>query len=120
VRLGPNPTLSERGLAFALANAMFARTLLPLTTFPSNDHGQLPAALRLARLRTEVAVVRSLADHIERLASPRQVDGVSEQLIEEMARLGRLLSEAAGEVTTAPAQDETEDHQNPGPAMGAT
>ena len=91
---------------------MFACTLPPVTTLASHDHSQLPAALRLARLRTEVAVVRTLADHIERLASPRQADGLSEQLIEEMARLGRLLFEAAGELAKAPEPDDTED-QNP-------
>jgi hypothetical protein len=92
------------------ATTMFAPTLPPVTALASHDRGQLPAALRLARLRTEVAVVRTLADHVERLVNPRQADGLSEQLIEEMGRLGRLLFEAAGELTKAPAPDDSESH----------
>jgi hypothetical protein len=67
-----------------------------LTALESNDEDQLAAELRLVRLRAQVAVVRTVADEIDRLARPSDVDGLGEQLIAEMARLGSQLFEAAG------------------------
>jgi hypothetical protein len=61
----------------------------------SHDDGLLNAELRLARLRSQVAVVRTIADHVERLARPPEADGLKGQLVEEMARLGCCLVEAA-------------------------
>jgi hypothetical protein len=78
---------------------MLASSLPPVTALPSHDRGQLPTEVRLARVRAEVAVVRTLADHIELLVGRRQVDGLSEQLIEEMGRLGHLLFETAADLT---------------------
>ncbi len=86
---------------------MFKPNLPAVTTLESNDDDQLTAELRLARLRTEVAVVRTLADQIELLVSPRHADGLSGQLIEEMARLACLLFEAASELTRSPAPEDT-------------
>ena len=86
---------------------MFARILPTLTTLESNDDGRLTAELRLGRLRTQVAVVRTLADQIELLVRPHHVDGLSEQLVEEMARLGCVLFEAAAELTTSPAREDS-------------
>lgn len=60
-----------------------------------NDDGRLAADPRLRRLRSQVAVIRALADEIEVLARPKDADGLSEQIIEEMARLGCRLLEAA-------------------------
>jgi hypothetical protein len=42
----------------------------------SNDDRQLAMDLRLARLRTQVAVVRALADQIELLVRPQHVDAM--------------------------------------------
>ncbi len=51
-------------------------------------------------LRLQIAFLRGLLDEIERvtLAAPRE-ENVSEQVIEELARLGRLSLEAASELT---------------------
>jgi hypothetical protein len=61
----------------------------------------LTAGLGLARLREQVAVVRTIADHADYLAQPENADGFSEQLIEEAARLGCRLLEAAAAMTTS-------------------
>lgn len=39
---------------------------------------------------------KARADHVERLARPPEADGLKGQLVEEMARLGCCLVEAAG------------------------
>jgi hypothetical protein len=80
---------------------MFASSLPPVTTLESHD-GRPPADERLARVRAEVAIVRTLVDHIERLTDPGQADALSQQLIEEMGRLGGLWFETAGELTKTP------------------
>jgi hypothetical protein len=72
-----------------------------LATLESNDDSQLAAELELARLRAQVAIVRTLADHIEYFARPGDTCGLSEQLIEEMARLARRLFDATTSITTA-------------------
>ena len=78
-----------------------------LAVLESNDNRQPSLELQLARLRAQVAVVRTLADHIEHFARPDNTDGVSEQLIEEMARLGCRLLEAAASMTRALAPKES-------------
>jgi len=73
-------------------------TYIPsLAALQSEDDGQLAAELRLARLRTQAAVLRSLADYIEQLARPEDSDGLGAQTIEEMERLGSLLLQSAGQ-----------------------
>jgi hypothetical protein len=72
-----------------------------LTALESGNDDWLAAELELARLREQVAVVRTIADHADYLAQPGNVDGFSEQLIEEAARLGCRLLEAAAAMTTA-------------------
>jgi len=67
-----------------------------LAAIESDDNGRLVAEFRLARLRAQAAVVRALADHVEYLARSGDADGLSSQVIEEMARLGCRLLEAAG------------------------
>jgi hypothetical protein len=67
----------------------------------------LAAELRLARLRTQVAILRTLADHIDDVARPRDADGLSSQLIEEMTRLGCRLIEAAASMTSLPCSDDS-------------
>jgi len=92
---------------------MFEFKLPSVVTLESNDDRQLSAELRLARVRTQVAVVRTLADEIELLVRRRLVDGLSEQLVEEMARLGCQLVETAAELTRVPAAEDTGVHRRP-------
>lgn len=70
-----------------------------LETLQSNDDDQLTAEFRLARLRAQVAVVRTLSNHIERFARAENAEGLSDQLTEEVARLGFRLLEAAASLT---------------------
>jgi hypothetical protein len=55
-----------------------------------------PKHLPLAALRSQVAVVRALADEVDSLSRLGDADGLPDQLIEELARLGcRLLDQAS-------------------------
>ncbi len=72
-----------------------------------NDSTWLVAEVRLARLRSQVAVVRALADQVEYLTRPGRTDELRDQVIEEMARLGCLLLEAAGSLAGASPEDPT-------------
>jgi hypothetical protein len=83
------------GLAIASHETMLAH-VPSLEVLESDDNGRLVAELRLARLRSQVAIVRALADYVECLAQSGDADGLSSQIIEEMARLGCRLLEAAG------------------------
>jgi hypothetical protein len=51
------------------------------------DDATSSAELRLFRLREQVAVVRAIADHVDEIARPGDVDDLGEQLIEEATRL---------------------------------
>jgi hypothetical protein len=76
--------------------------ILPsIAALTSNNDGPLTAELRLAELRAQLAVVRTLADHIEHLARPGDTEGLGEQLVEEMARLGCRVLEAAAALAGA-------------------
>jgi hypothetical protein len=86
---------------------MSTPALPSVSTLRSNDDGRLDAELRVVRLRTQVAVVRTLADEIECVVSPHQLHGLSDQLVEEMARLGRRLFEEAAELTRSPGPEDT-------------
>jgi hypothetical protein len=77
-----------------------------LSAMESNDDGRLAAELRLDRLRSQAAIIRTLADHVEHLARPADADGLGEQLIEEMARLGCRLLEAAASLTESRRSDD--------------
>jgi hypothetical protein len=66
-----------------------------LAALTSDDDAGLSAELRLGQLRSQVAVIRTLADHVEHLARWGNVDGLREQIIEEMGRMGGRLLEAA-------------------------
>jgi hypothetical protein len=74
-----------------------------LAALEADDDGRLVAELRLARLRSQAAVVRTLADHVEYLSRAGDADGIGDQLVEEMAQLACRLLEAAG--TLARSQD---------------
>jgi hypothetical protein len=67
-----------------------------ITALEGYDDGRLVTELRLARLRSQTAVVRALADQVEYLSRAGDADGVGDQLIEEMAQLGCRLLEMAG------------------------
>jgi CheY-like chemotaxis protein len=80
-------------------------------TMPSNipslagphDGGCLPLERRCERIRSQVAIIRALADHAEALSRAVDADAVADQLVEEMFRLGcRLLEAAASLATSAP------------------
>jgi len=81
---------------------MQAHTYPSLATLESNDDDQLTAELRLSRLRAQLAVVRAVADEIDRLSRPSDGDGLGEQLIDEMTRLGRELFDSAAALTRSP------------------
>jgi hypothetical protein len=60
---------------------------------------------RSVNLRSQVAVVRALADQVEQLSLAADADGLGTQMVEEMARLGcRLLETAAALAETAPGE----------------
>jgi type II secretory pathway component PulM len=50
---------------------------------------------QLKHVRTQAAAVRAVADHAEQLARAATIDRITEELVEEMARLGCRLLEAA-------------------------
>jgi hypothetical protein len=67
-----------------------------LSALESLDDDRLAAELRLARVRSQAAVVRALADHAEHLGLTADIEAVGEQLIEETARLRCRILELAG------------------------
>jgi hypothetical protein len=67
----------------------------------ARDEAALEATLRLARLRRQAAVVRTLADQVERVSRPGDADALGNQLIEEVARLGCRLVEGVGPLVDA-------------------
>ena len=73
-----------------------------LAVLESKDNRRLAAGLRRAPLRTQAAAIRGVAGHAERLARAADVAGREAQLVEEMARLGSLLLEAAVALTKLP------------------
>jgi hypothetical protein len=77
--------------------------LIPsLASLESNDDDLLATELWFVRLREQVAVVRTIADHIDHFAEPGNADGLREQVLEEMTRLGCRLLEAAAAMTRTP------------------
>jgi hypothetical protein len=73
----------------------------------STQDGPLAAGgSRLVNLRSQAAVVRTLADQVEQLSRAADFDGLGGQLVEEMARLGcRLLEAAAALADASPVED---------------
>jgi hypothetical protein len=77
-------------------------THLPsVTALESNDDDRIAAELRLARLRSQLAVVRTVADHVEQFSGAADADGLGQQLVEEIARLAARVLEAASGLTAA-------------------
>lgn len=68
-------------------------TFRPASTEPS------PASSSLRALRSQAAFVRSLLDEVERLAPSSAVgEALSEQIVDEIARLGSRSLQAAAEL----------------------
>jgi type II secretory pathway component PulM len=83
---------------------MPAHRLSLITSWPVD--GVRVAPKHLGRLRSQVAVVRALADEVDRLSRAGDADAPGDQLVEEMARLGCRLLETAGTLAEAqPAED---------------
>jgi hypothetical protein len=74
---------------------MFTCILPSIDAVQSNNDARPTAGLRIAELRVQLALVRTLADHIDHLVRPRDIKAAREQLFEEMARLGCRLFETA-------------------------
>ena len=53
----------------------------------------------LSSVRSQAAFVRALLDEVERVAPPGSEDAVTEQLVEELARLGCRFLEVASALT---------------------
>lgn len=53
----------------------------------------------LHECRIQAAVVRALLDEVERIENPRTREDITDQLVEELARLGGRLLEAASAMT---------------------
>jgi hypothetical protein len=66
-----------------------------------------------------VAVIRTLADRAEHLARLGEADELSEQLIEEIARLGCRLLEAAASLTKSPRSEDSGVFARPAPSGSA-
>jgi ribosomal protein L29 len=90
------------GVTVAVRKSMLAPTKLFLVPSEPKDEDCQATELQLTRLRAQVAIVRMLTDQIEHFARAKHIDGLSEQLIEEMRRLGCRLIEAAASMTRAP------------------
>jgi hypothetical protein len=78
-----------------------------LDALESNDDERLRAELQLARLRSQVAVVRTIADEVEVLARPRDADGLRAQLVDEMSRLGCRLFESLASLAEPASSEES-------------
>jgi len=94
---------TDRRMDQQLLDVVVMPALVPSLAAPeSNDDGVLAAEHRLAGLRRQAAVVRTIADHVGELARPRDAEGLRAQLVEEMARLGCRLLEAAAALSESP------------------
>jgi hypothetical protein len=69
--------------------------VLSVAALQSSPDGPVAANPRLVNVRSQVAVVRALADQVEQLSRVADVDGLGPQIVEEMARLGGRLLDAA-------------------------
>jgi hypothetical protein len=59
-----------------------------LATLDANDDELFAAELRFGRFRSQVAVLRRLADEVEQLGPPREFDTSGQELMEEITQLG--------------------------------
>ena len=89
------------GPALASSRATCPRSVPPFSVLES--HEVVAVQARLVRVRSQVAIIRTLADHIETLSRVADADAVAEQVIEELARLGCRLLETAAALAGPPA-----------------
>lgn len=89
-----------------------------LSVLQSDDDGLLTAGLELIKLRSQLAVVRALADHLEYLTRRGDAEGLGTQLVEEMARLGCQLLEAASSPSSLPPPEDSGVFLRRGPSSG--
>jgi hypothetical protein len=95
----------QAGLTIALVVVMPTQTP-SVAALESSKDGPLVAEVRLVTLRSQAAVVRTLADQVEQLSRAADVDALGTQMVEEMARLGcRLLDAAAALADALPVED---------------
>jgi hypothetical protein len=80
--------------------------ILSLVTSGSGDDARTPAK-HLGPLRVQAAVIRALVDEVECVSRVGDAEGMGEQLIEEMARLGCRLLEAAGTLAAPPPPEDS-------------
>jgi hypothetical protein len=73
-----------------------------LAALESSDDSQLAADLQIVRVRSQVGVIRTLVNRADELTQPRDAGELSEQIIEEMTRLGCRLLEVAASLTESP------------------
>ncbi len=79
---------------------------IPFLASP-HDGGYLPLEGRCQRVRSQVAIIRALADHAEALSRAVDADAVADQLVEEMARLGCRVLEAAAALAMPPPPEDS-------------
>jgi hypothetical protein len=78
----------------------------PSLLMPRSGDDTQAFAKHLGRLRSHAAIVRTLADEVECISRAGDAEGLGEQLVEEMARLGcRLLETAATLTESLPPED---------------
>jgi hypothetical protein len=80
---------------------------LSVAALESSQDGPRAADARLVNLRSQAAVVRALADQAEQVSRAADVDGLGGQIVEEMAKLGCRLLDAAAELAEAPPVEES-------------
>lgn len=77
-------------------------SLSPLSATEANSRDSLTPEILLARLQRQLAVIRAIIDEADRVARAADharsgdAEGLSDRVVEEMARLGCRLLEAAG------------------------
>lgn len=103
----PSARCVYRGAAIPSHRRATLAHLPSLAALESHDDDQLVAELRLARLRSQVAVVRAMVDQVEHVSRAKDAEGVRDQLIEEMTRLGCQLLKAAGSLAESRRPEES-------------
>lgn len=77
----------------------------PLVMLESNDEAPIDdAQLRCSRMRSDLSVIRAVAQQVARISSAACAEGLDDQLVEEMAQRVSGLLEAAASLAHASAQ----------------
>ena len=78
-----------------------------LAALESSNGAPRSAELELARFRAQAAVVRALTEQIDHCERAGEADGLSEQLVEEMNRLGLFEAAASSARLSLPEDSDT-------------